>query len=1212
VVTGLWSAAQQGQNLNIAFRSVAGSAEGAREELNFIRSTSRQLKLEFYSTAEAYKGIYAAAKDTALKDEIQDIFLAAAEASAALRLSQDETNGVLRAFSQIISKGKVQAEELRGQIGERLPGAFQLAASAMGVTTQELDKMLENGEVMAEDMLPALARALHDKYGDAARAAAADTENMAGAANSFSTAWKDLLYQIGKSGFVEVATRHLNRLTETLRDPATRESVKELSAMLFNFLDLLLTAIARYGKFIAGFAATAVAVKILKSLVNTVSALNAGFKAMAGTGIVSFLWSYARAAQAASVQSGVLRAAVSSVATALTTATASLSAFIGGWQLGRVIGEIDIVERAVQGMYATIDEWFTKAQIKYLELKRAWNKLWGDGDDVAALDRRIDALNRHLDVIDRTREKIRAIDDSDKKSARSAEENAKRRIQAAMEEARAEVEAEQKKQAANQETAEQEKDIYREKQARIRGRVEDLSLALDEEIAAIDLAEAQKRITEEQARKKRIQAQREFIQQKLSLVREELEQSVSAQAEETEKKAAYERDLKKEIREMEIELTKLRVKELSAQTEVVKEADKEQEKSAREKYQERISMIREETEAQRDELAKQLAYIDDLEQEGVISHQEAVDRKIQAEMEFARAKVEQTEKAARAAAEIYGKDSAEYQIAVNKQKKAAEELADKRIESAKRAKEARKALEKTFGAWLVDYTRQTVAESARTYSEFMATMQTQLENVNQFIYGESMAQQSRLAGAVQKVRDAFQGTAEAVERAYGVSLDYENMTFEELRDAVATVREMFAGLRDDLQAGRSDIEAIGQGISDWQGSISGVGVSLRDFSEQTQAFRSAWADLWEGGPRPIDDTKAAIDRVKAAYSEMVQGGEAALNELMEKWDSLESRIQSVEEQIKGLYADTADTIRELNRDLMSSEDAWLDERLQAQETYNQAVQEMNRGNVELANELFTEARSLARGLAREVTDESGEVVRSLDDTTEAAVDLIRKITEAQGGNLRGLKSTLEDQQAGIRDQIGRTHDALSSTAGKMDEINKRLKLSAEEIKKITESLPADWFGSGSKKHQYAAGGLTVGPRHSAGGMDVNVEGGEFIEPRPAVKKYGAMVFEAFRQLKIDKEQVDWLLSGGRQVMGAGGLVHRSIQAAAPRIAMPAVQPRLVFESGGQVQAGAAPAVEKVHRVKFDFGKGKTFEGDFAPDQAQGVIRALKAAKLRSN
>lgn len=45
---------------------------------------------------------------------------------------------------------------MRGQFGERLPGAYQAAARAMGVTSAELSKMMEDGELVAEDLLPKL------------------------------------------------------------------------------------------------------------------------------------------------------------------------------------------------------------------------------------------------------------------------------------------------------------------------------------------------------------------------------------------------------------------------------------------------------------------------------------------------------------------------------------------------------------------------------------------------------------------------------------------------------------------------------------------------------------------------------------------------------------------------------------------------------------------------------------------------------------------------------------------------------------------------------------------------------------------------------------------------------------------------------------------------------------------------------------------------
>lgn len=74
--------------------------------------------------------------------------------SRLMGLSTDEINGILKAFEQMASKGKIQAEELRGQLGDRMAGAFQLFARSLGMTTEQLDAAMKNGKVLSKDVLP--------------------------------------------------------------------------------------------------------------------------------------------------------------------------------------------------------------------------------------------------------------------------------------------------------------------------------------------------------------------------------------------------------------------------------------------------------------------------------------------------------------------------------------------------------------------------------------------------------------------------------------------------------------------------------------------------------------------------------------------------------------------------------------------------------------------------------------------------------------------------------------------------------------------------------------------------------------------------------------------------------------------------------------------------------------------------------------------------
>lgn len=150
-----------------------GSTEAGAEAFRFASGEARRLGLDLRATAKSYAQFAAAAKGTNLEGAMSDkVFSSVAQAAAVLQLSADDTRGALRALEQMISKGNVQAEELRQQLGERLPGAFQYAARAMGVTTQELNDMLENGEVLADDLLPKLADELDRTFGPNVAAAA--------------------------------------------------------------------------------------------------------------------------------------------------------------------------------------------------------------------------------------------------------------------------------------------------------------------------------------------------------------------------------------------------------------------------------------------------------------------------------------------------------------------------------------------------------------------------------------------------------------------------------------------------------------------------------------------------------------------------------------------------------------------------------------------------------------------------------------------------------------------------------------------------------------------------------------------------------------------------------------------------------------------------------------------------------------------------------
>ena len=150
-----------------SMKAATGSTQAANESLDFLRKTSDQLGISFQDTVRPFMQLTAAAKGTRLEGEgVRETFLAVAESSAVLGLNASQTERVIYAFQQMISKGKVSAEELRQQLGDQLPGAAQIAARAIGVSTSKFNDMLDSGKILSQDFIPKFVSQLRKEFAE--------------------------------------------------------------------------------------------------------------------------------------------------------------------------------------------------------------------------------------------------------------------------------------------------------------------------------------------------------------------------------------------------------------------------------------------------------------------------------------------------------------------------------------------------------------------------------------------------------------------------------------------------------------------------------------------------------------------------------------------------------------------------------------------------------------------------------------------------------------------------------------------------------------------------------------------------------------------------------------------------------------------------------------------------------------------------------------
>ncbi|WP_235834911.1 tape measure protein [Escherichia coli] len=195
----------------------------ASEAETFIRGLADKTGLNISEGLSSYAKFAAGAQGSMSQDETQQLFGNATAMSRLMGLSNDELNGILKAFEQMASKGKIQAEELRGQLGDRMAGAFKLFAEALGMTATELDAAMKNGKILSSDTLPKVAKQMGlmiNKAGGWAEVAKSTQTALGKLANN----WDDTMVKIF-SGSQDELNGFLSSMSSLLSEMGMSSSI---------------------------------------------------------------------------------------------------------------------------------------------------------------------------------------------------------------------------------------------------------------------------------------------------------------------------------------------------------------------------------------------------------------------------------------------------------------------------------------------------------------------------------------------------------------------------------------------------------------------------------------------------------------------------------------------------------------------------------------------------------------------------------------------------------------------------------------------------------------------------------------------------------------------------------------------------------------------------------------------------------------------------
>lgn len=176
------NAAKSQQQYNNALQTATQDTGTFAKELLYVDNVQRAFGLNLETTRTGFARLYASMAPTGFDSgSIEKLFTGISAATAALQLTPDKAERVIYAFGQMASKGQIMSEELKGQLGDVLPGALAIFAKAAGMSVKEFSKAMEDGEFVGSkfrDTFAKVADELMRRFGTGAQAAGKSLQGL--------------------------------------------------------------------------------------------------------------------------------------------------------------------------------------------------------------------------------------------------------------------------------------------------------------------------------------------------------------------------------------------------------------------------------------------------------------------------------------------------------------------------------------------------------------------------------------------------------------------------------------------------------------------------------------------------------------------------------------------------------------------------------------------------------------------------------------------------------------------------------------------------------------------------------------------------------------------------------------------------------------------------------------------------------------------------
>jgi tape measure domain-containing protein len=255
--------AAQISKLQIALRGVAGSQAEYTRAVQAAADVTRTLNVPQEVAVAGMTKLSAAVKGAG--GNVSDAELVFKNVTSAIKATgggAEDVQGAITAMVQVFSKGKVSAEELSGQLGERLPGAVTMFAEANKMSLPELQEALKKGEVGLNELMN-FVEALGVRFSGTAQTIASSS---ADAGARLTVAFNAMRLEVGKA-LQPIGAEFQAAFAKFITDitPAAVEAAKKVGEGLKFIIDNA-GKIAAIAKFAATFALVNAALKVFAAL----------------------------------------------------------------------------------------------------------------------------------------------------------------------------------------------------------------------------------------------------------------------------------------------------------------------------------------------------------------------------------------------------------------------------------------------------------------------------------------------------------------------------------------------------------------------------------------------------------------------------------------------------------------------------------------------------------------------------------------------------------------------------------------------------------------------------------------------------------------------------------------------------------------------------------------------------------------------------------